>query len=138
MHIEKTYIHRTKNVLTYTHIYNFYTQTYISAYTHTNILLNLSTVILIFKQIYTFIYTFIIIYMNTHDFILRVFILSFLSYIHSEVKITFLNTCKQIYGLVLIETYIVTHVYKKIKTSFPHHTVHLQMYCQQKLLLTPL
>ena len=51
--------------------------------------------------------------MNTHDFILKIFILSFLSYIHSEVKITFLNTCKQIYGLVLIETYIVTHVYIK-------------------------
>ena len=51
--------------------------------------------------------------MNTHDFILKIFILSFLSYIHSEVKITFLNTCKQIYGLVLIETYIVTHVFKK-------------------------
>ena len=76
--------------------------------------------------------------MNTHDFILKIFILSFPSYIHSEVKITFLNTCKQIYGLVLIETYIITHVYKKIKTRFQHHTVHLQMYCRQKLLLTPL
>ena len=75
--------------------------------------------------------------MNTHDFILKIFVLSFLSYIHSMVKIKFLNTCKQIYGLVLIETCIVTHVYKKIKTSFPHHTVHLQKYCQQKLLLTP-
>ena len=53
--------------------------------------------------------------MNTHDFIHKVFILSFLSYTHSEIKITFLITCKQIYGLVLIETYIVTHVYKKIK-----------------------
>ena len=53
--------------------------------------------------------------MNTHDFILKIFILSFLSYILSEVKITFLNTCKQIYILVLIETYIVTHVYKKNK-----------------------
>ena len=51
--------------------------------------------------------------MNTHDFLLQIFIISFLSYIHSEVKITFLNTCKQIYGLVLIETYIVTHVYIK-------------------------
>ena len=112
--------------MTYTQIYNFFTQTYTSAYTHTNILLNLSTVIFTYKQIYTFIYTFIIICMNTHYFIHKIFILSFLSNIHSDNKITFLNTRKQIYGLVLIETYIVTHVYKKIKTSFPHHTVHLQ------------
>ena len=74
--------------------------------------------------------------MNTHDFIHKIFILSFLSIVHAEIKITFLNTCKQMYGLVLIKTYI--HVYKKIKTSFPHHTVHLQKYCQQKLLLTAL
>ena len=49
--------------------------------------------------------------MNTHDFIHKIFILSFLSIVHSEIKITFLNTCKQIYGLVLLETQI--HVYKK-------------------------
>ena len=55
--------------------------------------------------------------MNTHYFIYKIFILSFLSNIHSDKKITFSNTCKQIYGLVLIETYIVTHVYKKIKTT---------------------
>ena len=42
------------------------------------------------------------------------------------------------YGLVLMETYIVTHVYNKIKTSFPHYTVHLQNYCQQKLFSTAL
>ena len=38
-----------------------------------------------------------------------------------------MNTCKRLYATVLIETYIVTHVYKKIKTSFPHHTVDLQV-----------
>ena len=75
--------------------------------------------------------------MNTHNFIHTIFILSFLSIVHSYIKSTFLNTCKQIYGLVLIETYIVAHVYEK-KTSFPHHTAHLQKYCQQKLLLTAL
>ena len=48
-----------------------------------------------------------------HYFIHKIFILSFLSNIHSDNKITFFNTCKQIYGLVLIETYIVKHVYKK-------------------------
>ena len=53
--------------------------------------------------------------MNTHYFIHKIFILSFLSNIHSDNKITFLNTRKQKYGLVLIETYIVTHVYKKNK-----------------------
>ena len=74
--------------------------------------------------------------MNTHNFIQKIFILFFLSIVHSYIKGTILNTCKQIYGLVLIETYIVTHVHKKIKTSFPHHTVHLQKYGQQKLLLT--
>ena len=68
-----------------------------------------------YKQIYTFIYTFIIIYMNTHNFIHKIFILSFLSIVHSYIKSTILNTCKQIYGLVLIKTYIVTHVYNKIK-----------------------
>ena len=76
--------------------------------------------------------------MNTPDFIHEIFILCFLSYIHAEIKITFLITCKQIYGLLLMETYIVTHVYKKIKTSFPHYTVHLQKYCQQKLFPTAL
>ena len=78
-------------------------------------LLILRTVIFTYKQIYTFIYTFIIICMNTHYFIHKIFILSFLSNIHSDNEITFLNTCKEIYGLVLIETHIVTHVYKKIK-----------------------
>ena len=61
--------------------------------------------------------------MNTHDFIHKIFILSFHSIVHSYIKSTILNTCKQIYGLVLIEKFIVTHVYKKIETSFPHHTV---------------
>ena len=76
--------------------------------------------------------------MNTHDFIQNFH--SFISFIYSfrVKKNTYLSTCKQIYGLVLIETYIVTNVYKKIKTSFPHHTVRLQKCCQQKLLLTAL
>ena len=112
----KTYTHKTKNVLTYTHIYNFYLQTYTSAYTHRNILLNLSSVIFTYKQIYTFIYTFII-HMNTHNYINKTLILSFLSIVHSYINITFLNTCKQIYVLVLIEIYIVTHVYKKNKAK---------------------
>ena len=72
--------------------------------------------------------------MNTHDFIHKIFILSFISVVQSEI-ITFLNACLQTSVLVLIETYIL--VYKK-KTSFPHHTVHLQKYCEQKLLLTAL
>ena len=108
---KKTYTHKTKHVLTYTHIHNFYTKTYISAYTHTNILHNLSTVMYTYKQIYTFIYTFIIIYMNTHDFIHKIFILSFLSIVRSYIKSTFMNTCMQSYVLVLKETYIVKHVY---------------------------
>ena len=99
--------------MTCTHIYNFYTQTYISAYTHTNISLNLRTVIFTYKQIYTFIYTFNIIYMNMHEFIHKIFIPSFLSIIHSDIKITFLNTCKQKFVLAKIETYI--HVYEKNK-----------------------
>ena len=76
--------------------------------------------------------------MNTHNYINKNFILLFLSIVHSYINITFLNTCKQIYVLVLIGIYIVTHVYKKIKPSFPHHTEHLQKYCQQRLLLTAL
>ena len=63
--------------------------------------------------------------MNTHDFIHKIFILSFLSYIHSEIKNTFLNTCKEIYRLVLIETYIVTHVYKKNKRQAFHITLYI-------------
>ena len=63
--------------------------------------------------------------MNTHDFIQNIFILSFLSYIQSEIKITFLNTCKQISGLVLIEAYIFTHVYKKIKRQAFHITLYI-------------
>ena len=102
--------------MTYTHIYNFYPQTYTSAYTHRNILLNLSTVIFTYKQIYIFIYTFII-HMNTHNYINKTPILSFLSIVHSYINITILNTCKQIYVLVLIEIYIVTHVYKKNKAK---------------------
>ena len=46
-----------------------------------------------------------------HDFIHNIFIPSFLSIIHSDIKITFLNTCKQNFVLVKIETYI--HVYEK-------------------------
>ena len=76
--------------------------------------------------------------MNTHNYINKTLILSFLSIDHSYINITILNTCKQIYVLVLIEIYIVTHVYKKIKPSFPHHTEHLQNYCHHKLLLTAL
>ena len=93
-----------------------------------------------YKQIYTFIYTFIIIYMNTHNFIHKIFILSFLSIVHSYIKSTILNTCKQIHGLVLIKTYIVTHVYKKNKREAFHITLYIckWMYCQQKLLLTAL
>ena len=51
--------------------------------------------------------------MNTHNYINKTLILSFLSIDHSYINITILNTCKQIYVLVLIEIYIVTHVYKK-------------------------
>ena len=76
--------------------------------------------------------------MNTHNYINKTLILSFLSIVHSYINITILNTCKQIYVLILIEIYIVTHVYKKIKPSFPHHTEHLKKYCQQKLLLNAL
>ena len=51
--------------------------------------------------------------MNTHNYINKTFILSFLSIVHSYINIAILNTCKQIYVLVSIEIYIVTHVYKK-------------------------
>ena len=51
--------------------------------------------------------------MNMHEFIHKIFIPSFLSIIHSDIKITFLNTCKQKFVLVKIETYI--HVYEKNK-----------------------
>ena len=74
--------------------------------------------------------------MNTHNYIHKTFILSFHSIVHSDIKITILNTCKRIYVLVLIEIYIVTYVYKKTKPTFPHNTEHLQKYCYQKLLLT--
>ena len=72
--------------------------------------------------------------MITHDFIHKIFILSIVC---SYIKSTIMNICMQTYVLVLIETYIVKHVYKK-KTCFPHHPAHLQKYCQQKLLLTAL
>ena len=49
--------------------------------------------------------------MNTHDFIHKIFILSFLSIVRSYIKSTFMNTCMQSYVLVLKETYIVKHVY---------------------------
>ena len=52
--------------------------------------------------------------MNKHDFIHKIFILSFLSIVHSYIKSTIMNTCMQSYVLVLKETYIVKHVYKKI------------------------
>ena len=55
--------------------------------------------------------------MNTHNYINKTLILSFLSIVHSYINITILNTCKQIYVLVLIEKYIVTHVYKKNKAK---------------------
>ena len=51
--------------------------------------------------------------MNAHNFIHEIFILSFLSIVHSYIKSTILNTCMQTYALVLIETYIFTHVYNK-------------------------
>ena len=51
--------------------------------------------------------------MNTHDFIHKIFILSFLSIVRSYINGTIMNTCMQTYILVLIETYIVKHVYKK-------------------------
>ena len=51
--------------------------------------------------------------MNTH----KTFILSFLSIVHSDIKITILNTCKQIYVLVLIEINIVTNIYIKNKAN---------------------
>ena len=57
--------------------------------------------------------TFTIKYMNTHDFIHKTFILSFLSIVQSYIKSTIMNTCKQTYILVLLETYIVKHVYRK-------------------------
>ena len=57
--------------------------------------------------------------MNTHNFIHKIFILSI---VYSYIKSTILNKCKQIYGLVLIETYIVTHAYikneDKVSTSY--------------------
>ena len=55
--------------------------------------------------------------MNTHNYINKTLILSFLSIDHSYINITILNTCEQIYVLVLIEIYIVTHVYKKNKAK---------------------
>ena len=67
--------------------------------------------------------------MNPHNYIQKPFNLSFLSIVHSDIKITILNTCKQIYAFVLIEIYIVTYVYKKTKPTIPHHTEHLQKYC---------
>ena len=112
--------------MTITRIYNFYPQTYISAHNHTNILLNLSTVIFTYKPKYTSIYTSSI-FKNTHNYIHKTFILSFLSIVHSDIKITILNTCKQIHVLVLIEINIITYVYKKTKPTFPHHTEHLQV-----------
>ena len=63
--------------------------------------------------------------MNTHNFIHKIFILSFLSIVHSYIKSTILNTCKQIYGLVLIETYIVTHVYIYKKRQAFHITLYI-------------
>ena len=80
---------------------------------------------------------FTIIYMNTHDFIHKIFILSFLSIVRSYIKSRIMNACMQTYILVLRETYIVKHLYKK-KACFPHYPAHLQKYCQQKLLLTAL
>ena len=91
-------------------------------------LINLSTVIFTYKPKYTSIYTSSI-FMNTQNYIHKTFIPSFLSIVHSDIKTTILNTCKQIYALVLIEIYIVTYVYKKTKPTFPHHTEHLQKYC---------
>ena len=62
--------------------------------------------------------------MNTHNYTNKTLILSFLSIVHSYINITFLNTCKQIYVLVLIAIYIVTHVYKKISQAF-HITLNI-------------
>ena len=55
--------------------------------------------------------------MNTHNYVNKTLILSFLSIVHSYINITIFNTCKQIYVFVLIEIYIVTHVYKKNKAK---------------------
>ena len=55
--------------------------------------------------------------MNTHNYIHKTFILSFLSIVHSDLKIKILNTSKQIYVLVSIEIYIVTYVDKKNKAN---------------------
>ena len=64
--------------------------------------------------------------MSTHKLIRKIFILPFRSIIHSDIKITFLNSFMQTYLLVWIEILIFTNAYKKIKACFPHHTAHLQ------------
>ena len=74
--------------------------------------------------------------MNTHNFYIKFsfFPSSNCSFIHSKYNFEHMQANKRTFFDRSIHSYTCIQKNKK----FPHHTAHLQKYCQQKLLLSDL